>query len=491
MIPTLIVSAFEQTAFTMEAGAFEDLKTRLWTFMKSDIYPNEELFRRQNHEMASHTEWIHSPILMELQQKAKSLKLWNMFLPVDSAIAAGEQGALGGGLTNRQYAEICEILGTSTPTEFASEVTNCTSPDTGNMEVLARYGTPAQRAQWLVPLLQGKIRSCYAMTEPQVASSDATNISINIARDEARQEYVINGRKWWITGAASLHCKIMILMGRTDSSSDGPIYQSQSQILVPMDTPGITLLRPMDTFGDDDSPKGHMEILFEDVRVSFANVLLGEGRGFEISQGRLGPGRIHVSLLLAFQSNLVSKYDDKHCMRAIGQAERALSLTCQRVQERKAFGKKFSQLDTVLQDISNCRVEIEMCRMLVHRAAVLMDERGNKDIETRQLLSLVKAHVPRTVQTIADRCIQIHGGMGVSQDTPLALIFLGARVLRIADGPDEVHMRTAAKLELQRQKSSPLRDIGYYKPDRTKIFRKSDEPVSPETQLKLDAFSKL
>lgn len=265
----------------------------------------------------------HAPILVELKRKAKAQGLWNMFLPNDSAELAGENGGgLAGGLTNRQYAEICEILGTSSPMEFAAQATNCTSPDTGNMEVLARYGTPSQRKRWLVPLLQGKIRSAFAMTEPDVASSDATNISIQIDRDESRGEYVINGRKWWITGAGSLHCEIMIVMGKTNPSAAR--HAQQSQILVPTNTPGITLLRPMEAFGEDDAPKGHMEIVFENVRVPFSNVIWGEGKGFAISQGRLGPGRIH------------------HCMRLIGQAERALSLMCDRVTKREAFGKKLS-----------------------------------------------------------------------------------------------------------------------------------------------------
>ena len=307
--------------------------------------------------------------------------------------------------------------------EFAAQCTNCTSPDTGNMEVLARYGTPEQRERWLVPLLEGKIRSCFAMTEPNVASSDATNIEIQIDKDHERGEfalyaltephphnrpqprgrphtypahpslattageYVINGSKWWITGAGSLHCEIIILMGKTDTSA--ALHRQQSQILVPMSTPGITLLRPMTAFGDDDAPKGHMEIVFDNVRVPFANVLLGEGRGFEISQGRLGPGRIH------------------HCMRMIGQGERSLAAMCARVQEREAFRKILAKNDVILQDIAKCRADIDTCRLLVHRAAELMDERGNADGETRQLLSLVKAHIPVTLQGVVDRCIQV------------------------------------------------------------------------------------
>ena len=357
--------------------------------------------------------------------------------------------------------------------EFAAQATNCTSPDTGNMEVLARYGTPAQRERWLVPLLQGRIRSAFAMTEPGVASSDATNIGIRIDRDERTKEYVMNGKKWYITGAGSLHCKILILMGKTDPSA--PRHAQQSQILVPTDTPGITLLRPMEAFGDDDAPKGHMEMEFKDCRVPFENVLLGEGRGFEISQGRLGPGRIH------------------HCMRAIGAAERGLSLMCKRAGEREAFGKKLSAFDTILQDIARSRADIETCRMLVHTAAHNMDVLGNKDHRTRQLLSLVKAHVPGVVQTIFDRCMQVHGAMGFSQDTPLFMGFAGARWLRMADGPDEVHWRTAARMELKAQEQSALFKIGHYPVDRTAaVFRRSTDPVSTDqAKTTLDLVSRL
>merc|ERR1712166_1366007 len=465
-------STHNMTAAGASAADFASLKQRLHSFMVDHIYPNEQRFLKESKEIGERSnQWTHPPVLIELMKTAKAANLWNMFLPVDSAAAAGEQGKLGYGLTNRQYAEICEILGTSTPAEFASQATNCTSPDTGNMEVLARYGNAEQRAKWLVPLLQGKIRSAFAMTEPDVASSDATNIGIRIDRDEATSEYVINGRKWWITGAGSLHCAIMILMGKTNPNAD--LHSQQSQILVPTDTPGITLMRPMFAMGDDDAPKGHMEILFEDVRVPFANVLLGEGKGFEISQGRLGPGRIH------------------HCMRAIGQAERSLSLMCVRTQQRKAFGKKLSQFDTILQDIAKSRCEIDNCRFLVHRAAEMMDVHGNKDPRTRQILSIVKAHVPVTVQVIVDRCIQAHGAMGLSQDTPLFMMFAGARMLRLADGPDEVHWRTAARVELSLQKQSPLAQIGHYEPDRANVFRKSTDPITVEAQEQVDLVSKL
>jgi alkylation response protein AidB-like acyl-CoA dehydrogenase len=334
--------------------------------------------------------------------------------------------------------------------------------------VLCRYASKKQQEQWLVPLLEGKIRSCFAMTEPAVASSDATNIAIEIGRDEANQEYVINGKKWWITGSLSLHCKIMILMGKTNTGA--ALHAQQSQILVPMDTPGITLLRPMMAMGDVDEPKGHAEILFENVRVPFENCLLGDGRGFEISQGRLGPGRIH------------------HCMRLVGQAERALAALCTRAQSRTAFGKQLSKFDTMMQDIAKCRVEIETCRLLVCNAASLMDTKGNKDAHTRQLLSLVKAHVPVTVGGIIDRCIQGFGSMGLSQDAPLFPMMVGARILRLADGPDEVHWRTAARIELQKQAQSPLKDIGTYPVDYSDPFRVTTDPISSESQAKLEAF---
>jgi alkylation response protein AidB-like acyl-CoA dehydrogenase len=446
----------------MEAAKFEELKERCWQFMQEYIYPSEQLFAEQC-EAIGHAgnEWTHAPILVELKKKAKALGLWNLFLPVDSAKLAGYPGA---GLTNRQYAEICEILGTSNHAEFASEVTNCTSPDTGNMEVLARYGTTEQKERWLKPLLEGDIRSCYAMTEPNVASSDASNIGISIVREG--DEYVINGEKWWITGAGSLHCKIMILMGKTNPQAKA--FRQQSQILVPMDTPGITLLRPLKAFGHDDAPKGHFHILFENVRVPVSNVLLGEGRGFEIAQGRLGPGRIH------------------HCMRHLGQAERAISLMVKRVQNRKAFGKKLADFDNVLELIAKSRGEIDQCRLLTQTAAQKMDELGNKDAYTRQLLALVKAMVPAAVATVVDRAIQMHGGMGTCQDAFLATSYFGARALRIADGPDEVHFRTAARIELERQRDSSLtKSTGYYPVDRTRIFRRSTDPISPATLAKL------
>jgi alkylation response protein AidB-like acyl-CoA dehydrogenase len=446
---------------------FEALKAKLMQFMVNEIYPNEQTHLEQL-RMVTGNEWTHPPILIELMQKAKAQGLWNMFLPVDSMHVAGDAGKLGYGLTNRQYAEICEIMGTCVPAEFASQATNCTSPDTGNMEVLARYGTEEQKKRWLVPLLEGHIRSAYAMTEPDVASSDATNISFRIDRDESTQEYVLNGKKHWITGAGSLHCEIIILLGKTNSKEKP--HRQQSMVLVPMSTPGITFVRAMDTFGEIDAPKGHMELLFEDCRVPFENVLLGEGRGFEIRQGRLGPGRIH------------------HCMRAIGQGERALSLMCKRVQQREAFGKKLAQMDTILNDIAKCRVEIETCRLLVQKAADMMDVKGNKDFQTRQMLSMMKGHVPVTIQGVVDRCIQAHGGIGLSMDTPLFACFAGARILRIADGPDDVHMYAAGRIELGIQKYNPLSSLGYFNVDRDDVFRRSTDPVSKETIARIAEF---
>jgi len=442
----------------MDEQSFARLKEKVWAFMKEDIYPNELKFHEQQEHIfeTQGNNWTHPPILIELMEKAKACGLWNMFLPVDSAQAAGISGM---GLSNLQYGDICEILGTANHAEFAAQATNCTSPDTGNMEVLARFGTTEQKKMWLEPLLSGEIRSCYAMTEPAVASSDASNITIRIERDERAGQYVINGQKWWITGAGNSRCKIMILMGKTNPAASK--YKQQSQLLVPMDTPGITLLRPMLVMGDNDCPKGHFHIDFNDVRVPFANAILGEGRGFEISQARLGPGRIH------------------HCMRAIGQAERALSLMCSRAQERTAFGKKLSQFDTVVQQLGQNRARIDQARMLIREAADRMDKLGNKDAKTRQMLAMVKAVVPQMVQEVLDSVIQVHGAMGVSQDTFLPSAFINARSLRLADGPDEVHWMTAAKIELAEQRKSPLYAIGPYRHDIwKKPFKTNPQPKS-------------
>eukprot|EP01062_Namystynia_karyoxenos_P015154 TRINITY_DN154_c0_g4_i1.p1 TRINITY_DN154_c0_g4~~TRINITY_DN154_c0_g4_i1.p1 ORF type:complete len:439 (+),score=143.19 TRINITY_DN154_c0_g4_i1:100-1416(+) len=433
----------------MDPATFDKLKANLWDFMKTEIYPNETRFHKEVAEIRARgpRAWRQPPVVFELREKAKQRGLFNLFLPVDSAQAAGRKG---GGLTNLQYADCCEIMGTANHAEFAAEACNCSSPDTGNMEVLARFGTEEHKRKWLDPLLDAEIRSCYAMTEPAVASSDATNISLEARRDGA--DYVINGRKWWITGAANMDCKIMILMCKTNPTAQP--FRQQSQILVPMDTPGVTLVRAMEVFGDDDCPKGHMEILFENARVPVTNLLWGEGRGFEIAQRRLGPGRIH------------------HCMRMIGQAERALSLMCSRADSRTAFGSKLSGMGQVLQHIAECRADIDQARLLVRHAADRMDRLGNTDRETRKVLSLVKAVVPSMTYRVADRAIQVHGAAGLSQETPLPAILAGARSLRFADGPDEVHWRTAARLELSYQrKESPLFPIGMYKHDRTTPFR--------------------
>jgi len=436
----------------MEPAAFEALKKNLWDFMVKEIYPNEALFFRQVKEIREKGPafWKQPPIIFELREKAKERGLFNLFLPVDSAAMAGRPGK-GGGLTNLQYAECCEIMGTANHAEFAAEACNCSSPDTGNMEVLARFGTEEQKRRWLDPLLDAEIRSSYAMTEPAVASSDATNISCSARREG--NEWVINGRKWWITGVANIDCKIMILMCKT--SPNATAFRQQSQILVPTDTPGITLVRPMEVFGDDDCPKGHMEITFDDVRVPLSNVLWGEGRGFEIAQRRLGPGRIH------------------HCMRMIGQAERALSHMCRRGDERTAFKQKLSAIGKNPEEIAKSRCEIDMARLLVRQAAERMDRLGNTDRETRKQLALVKAVVPGLVQAVIDRSMQIHGGMGASQDTFLPMAFAGARALRWADGPDEVHWRTAYRMEMDQQRNhSPLYKIGPY-PKPTEPFRRN------------------
>lgn len=427
----------------MDAASFEALKENLLDFMKTEIYPNEQLFFQQVDEIRQKGPafWKQPPIIFKNREIAKQRGLFNLFLPVDSAAVAGRKG---GGLTNVQYGDICEIMGTSNHAEFAAECCNCSSPDTGNMEVLARFGTEEQKKQWLEPLLEAEIRSAYAMTEPAVASSDATNIRTDCRR--VGDNYVINGRKHWITGAGNVDCKIMILMCRT--SGEGSAYTQQSQVLVPMNTPGITLVRAMHTFGDDDCPKGHMEILFEDVTVPVSNVLWGEGRGFQIAQLRLGPGRIH------------------HCMRMIGQSERALSIMCHRADSRTAFGQKLSEMGSIVQQAAEMRADIDQARLLVREAADRMDRLGNTDKYTRKLLSLVKAAVPRMAQSVIDRAMQVLGGLGVSQDSPLPVSFVGARSLRFADGPDEVHWRTAGRMEFGYQrKDSHLYKVGLYQPD--------------------------
>jgi acyl-CoA dehydrogenase len=384
------------------------LQKRLHAFMDEHIYPNEQRFD----EEVERDRWKPTKVIEELKPKACAAGLWNLFLPND------DQGA---GLTNLEYAPLCEIMGRS---HWAPEVFNCSAPDTGNMEVLARYGSAEQKETWLKPLLAGEIRSCFAMTEPEVASSDATNITSSIVRDG--NDYVINGRKWWTSGAGDPRCKIAIFMGKTDPSA--PTHKQQSMILVPMNTRGVKIERLLSVYGYDHAPHGHGEVSFKDVRVPATNMLLGEGRGFEIAQGRLGPGRIH------------------HCMRCIGVAERALETMCKRVQSRVAFGKPLAEQGTIRADIAASRIEIEQARLLTLKAAHMMDTVGNK--AARAEIAMIKIVAPNMTLRVLDRAIQAHGGAGVSDDTFLAAAWAGVRTLRLADGPDEVHAESVARLEL-------------------------------------------
>ena len=388
-----------------------ELQARLLAFFDAHIYPNERLWTEQ---VNTGHRWKTIPLLEELKAHARSQGLWNLFLP---------ESEHGPGLTNLEYAPLCEIMGR---VAWAPEVFNCNAPDTGNMEVLARYGTPDQQREWLTLLLAGEMRSCFAMTEPAVASSDATNIEAAIVRDGAA--YVIDGRKWWSTGAGHPHCKIAIFMGKTDPSA--PKHKQQSMILVPFDTPGVKVERMLSVFGYDEAPHGHAEVSYTNVRVPASNILLGEGRGFEIAQGRLGPGRIH------------------HCMRLIGQAERALELMCQRVKQRVAFGSTLAEKGTIRAAIAESRMEIEQARLLVLKAAHMMDTAGNK--AARAEIAMIKVVVPNMALRVIDRAIQAHGGAGVSEDFPLASSWALTRTLRLADGPDEVHRETIAKLELRK-----------------------------------------
>jgi acyl-CoA dehydrogenase len=392
-----------------------DLQERITQFMENHVYPAEPLYHKELEEnRRAGNPWQVTKVLEELKKKAKAADLWNLFLP------HSEHGA---GLTNLEYAPLCEIMGRS---HIAPEAFNCSAPDTGNMEVLARYATKAQQQRWLEPLLEGKIRSAFAMTEPRVASSDATNIESAIVRDG--DSYVINGRKWWTSGAGDPRCEILIFMGKTNPEAGR--HSQQSMILVPMKTPGVKVLRTLTVFGYDHAPHGHAEVDFVNVRVPVENLLLGEGRGFEIAQGRLGPGRIH------------------HCMRTIGVAERALELMCKRAQSRVAFGKKLSEQGVSLERIAEARIMIDQTRWLVLNAAYMMDTVGNRAAKAE--IAMIKVAAPTMTLKVLDWAIQMHGGGGVSDDFPLAALWAGARTLRLADGPDEVHREQIGKLELSR-----------------------------------------
>ena len=387
------------------------LRERVTAFMDTHVYPAEVIFEQQ---VAEGDRWQPTAIMEDLKRKAKAEGLWNLFLPESQA---------GAGLSNLEYAPLAEIMGRSM---LGSEPFNCSAPDTGNMEVLVRYASESQKQQWLEPLLRGEIRSAFAMTEPDVASSDATNMAARAVRDG--DQWVIDGRKWWTSGACDPRCKILIFMGL--SNPENPRHQQHSMILVPIDTPGVKVVRPLPVFGYDDAPHGHAEVLFDNVRVPYENVLLGEGRGFEIAQGRLGPGRIH------------------HCMRSIGMAERALQLMCERSMARKAFGKPLARLGGNIDKIADSRMDIDMARLLTLKAAYMMDTVGNK--VARSEIAQIKVVAPNVALKVIDRAIQMHGGAGVSGDFPLAYMYAMQRTLRLADGPDEVHRAAVGKLELDK-----------------------------------------
>jgi len=398
----------------------KDLQQRLTAFMDQHIYPNEEVFHAEvEANRARGNPWVPTVVMEQLKDKARAAGLWNLFLP---------QSARGAGLTNLEYAPLCEIMGRS---HIAPEAFNCSAPDTGNMETIERYGNDAQRNEWLLPLLEGKIRSAFAMTEPAVASSDATNIEARIERVKGNggDEYLINGRKWWTSGAPDPRCKILIFMGKTDPDNPSR-HNQQSMVLVPMDTPGVTRVRALTVFGYDHAPHGHGEVDFKDVRVPVSNILLGEGRGFEIAQGRLGPGRIH------------------HCMRLIGLAERALELMCRRALKRVAFHKPISDQGVTRERIAEARIMIDQARFLTLNAAWKMDTAGNK--VAKQEIAMIKVAAPNMALQVIDWAMQAHGGAGVADDFPLAAAYAHARTLRFADGPDEVHRNAIARQELGR-----------------------------------------
>ncbi|HUL65883.1 MAG TPA: acyl-CoA dehydrogenase family protein [Burkholderiaceae bacterium] len=398
----------------------QELRSRVDGFMQQHVFPQE---RRFHDEVEENTlkgrRWTPTSVVEEVKVKARAAGLWNLFLP---------ESARGAGLTNLEYAPLSELMGRVT---WASEVFNCSAPDTGNMETIERYGTEAHKRQWLEPLLAGEMRSAFAMTEPDVASSDATNIQTSMRREG--DSYVINGRKWWTSGAGDPRCKILIVMGKTNP--DAPRHSQQSMILVPTDTPGVKIIRPLSVYGYDDAPHGHMEVVFDNVRVPTSNILLGEGRGFEIAQGRLGPGRIH------------------HCMRTIGVAERALGLMCKRLATRVAFGTTIAKQTVWQERIAEARCMIDQARLLTLKAARMMDTVGNKAAKAE--IAMIKVVAPNMACTILDWAIQAHGGGGVSDDFPLASAYAHIRTLRIADGPDEVHRNAIAKLELARHIGLP------------------------------------